>query len=136
MEEMAVVAAKEKINWTHKMMKIKKLEASDILQQDVLINKAISVITFKGMMITTPETEEDLSPEINNIGQDLDITKNKVRKAENTTNKDLEGINNTMIKETMTIDRRENIREDIDTDQMIIEVIYKYIHIILEMICR
>ena len=117
-------------------MKIKKLEASDILQQDVLINKAISVITFKGMMITTPETEEDLSPEINNIGQDLDITKNKVRKAENTTNKDLEGINNTMIKETMTIDRRENIREDIDTDQMIIEVIYKYIHIILEMICR
>ena len=54
-----------------------------------------------------------------------------MREAENTTNKDLEGINNTMIKETMTIDRRENTREDIDRDQMIIEVIYKYIHIIL-----
>jgi hypothetical protein len=118
------------------MMKIKKLEASDILQQDVLINKAMSAITFKGMMITTPETEEDLTPEINNISQDIDITKNKVREAENTMNKDLEGISNMMIKETMTIDRRENIREDIDTDQMIIEVIYKYIHIILEMICR
>ena len=117
-------------------MKIKKLETSDILQQDVLDNKAISTITFKGMIITTRETEEDLTPEINNLGKDLDITKNKVREAENTTNKDLEGINNTMIKETMTIDRRENIREDIDTDQMIIEVIYKYIHIILEMICR
>lgn len=117
-------------------MKIKKLETSNILQQDILDNMAISTITFKGMMITTPETEEDLTPEINNIGQDLDITKNKVQEAENTTNKDLEGISNTMIKETMTIDRRENIREDIDTDQMIIEVIYKYIHIILEMICR
>ena len=117
-------------------MKIKKLEASDILQQDVLINKAISALTFKGMIITTRETEEDLTSEINNIGQNLNITKNKVREAENTMNKDLEGISNTMIKETMTIDRRENIREDIDTDQMIIEVIYKYIHIILEMICR
>ena len=118
-------------------MKIKKLEASDILQKDLLNYKAISTITFKGMMmITIPETEEDLTPETNNICQDLNITKNKVREAENTTNKDLEGINNTMTKETMTIDRRENIREDIDTDQMIIEVIYKYIHIILEMICR
>ena len=117
-------------------MKIKKLEASDILQQDVLNNKAISTIIFKGMIITTPETEEDLTPEINNIGQNLNITKNKVQEAENTTNKDLEGISYMMIKETMTIDRRENIREDIDTDQMIIEVIYKYIHIILEMICR
>ncbi len=117
-------------------MKIKKLETSNILQQDILDNMAISTITFKGMMITTPETEEDLTPEINNIGQDLDITKNKVQEAENTMNKDLEGISNMMIKETMTIDRRENIRVDIDTDQMIIEVIYKYIHIILEMICR
>ena len=45
-------------------MKIKKLETSDILQKDLLNYKAISTITFKGMMmITIPETEEDLIPE-------------------------------------------------------------------------
>ncbi len=67
--EIAAVVAKEKIIWTYKMTKIKKLETSDMLQQDVLNNKAISTITFKGMMmITTPETEEDLTPETNNIG--------------------------------------------------------------------